>query len=105
MRCIGIIVIIIGIINIVIPELFCHKGTKLNNDQTYAENKHAVIDFFLFVYRDNLKILLNDVNHQKKILKEEGIIIDGIELNVEFLGKNRFSFGLCFSNSNGLFFY
>lgn len=48
------------------------------------------IDFqFLFVDRDNLKILLEDINHQKKILKEQGITIDGRHYSVEFLGKNQ----------------
>ena len=48
------------------------------------------IDFqFLFVERDNLKILLEDINHQKKILKEQGITIDGTHYSVEFLGKNQ----------------
>jgi len=35
--------------------------------------------------RDNLKILLKDVNNQKKVLKEEGIFIDGRHCTVEFL--------------------
>lgn len=48
------------------------------------------IDFqFLFVDRDNLKILLEDINHQKKTLKEQGITIDGRHYSVEFLGKNQ----------------
>ena len=48
------------------------------------------IDFrLLFVDRDNLKILLEDINHQKKILKEQGITIDGRHYSVEFLGKNQ----------------
>ena len=42
-----------------------------------ALNWKMSIDFrLLFVDRDNLKILLEDINHQKKILKEQGITID-----------------------------
>ncbi|CAH3163324.1 unnamed protein product, partial [Pocillopora meandrina] len=35
--------------------------------------------------RDNLKIHLEDINHQKKILKEKGMIVDGRHYTVEFL--------------------
>lgn len=35
--------------------------------------------------RDNLKILFEDINHQKKILKEKGMTVDGRHYTVEFL--------------------
>ena len=55
-----------------------------------ALNLTMTIDFqVLFVDRDNLEILLEDINHQKKILKEQGITIDGRHYSVEFLGKNQ----------------
>lgn len=42
--------------------------------------------FYLY-FRENLKILLEDVNNQKKQLKEEGISVDGKHFSVEFVGK------------------
>ena len=38
------------------------------------------------LFRENLKVLLNDVNEQKKVLKETGIFVDGKHHNVEFVG-------------------
>lgn len=39
-------------------------------------------------------MLFKDVDNQKKIFKEGGIIIDGKNYDVEFLGKNHIKFGL-----------
>ena len=50
---------------------------------------------FLFVDKDNLKMLINDVNHQTKLLKENGIVVDGRHYNVQFPGTDHVSFG-CF---------
>ena len=41
----------------------------------------------LIILRENLKVLLKDVNQQKKVLKEEGIHVDGKHYDVEFIGK------------------
>jgi len=38
--------------------------------------------------RKSLKVLLSDINRQKRKLKEEGITIDGKFYNIEFLGKD-----------------
>ena len=43
--------------------------------------------FVLFTLRENLTILLEDVNDQKKRLKEEGVLVDGKHFSVEFVGK------------------
>lgn len=40
-----------------------------------------------FSCRENLKILLKDVNEQKKCIKENGIIVDGTHHGVQFVGK------------------
>lgn len=45
--------------------------------------------FVLFTIRENLKILLKDVNDQKKRLKQEGISVDGKHFSVEFVGKSH----------------
>lgn len=63
------------------------------------------IDFqFLFVDRDNLKILLEDINHQKKILKEQGITIDGIDITLlNFLVRISLGLGICFKSKLQVF--
>lgn len=42
---------------------------------------------FCFSCRENLKILLKDVNEQKKCIKENGIIVDRTHHGVQFVGK------------------
>ena len=42
-----------------------------------------IIDYFS--WRENLKILLKDINHQKKLLKVYGIVIDGKHYHVQFV--------------------
>ena len=54
-------------------------------------NSLHVYLFVLFTFRENLKILLEDVNAQKKRLKEEGILVDGKHFSVEFVGKIHIS--------------
>ncbi|XP_022791526.1 uncharacterized protein LOC111330830, partial [Stylophora pistillata] len=34
--------------------------------------------------RESLKVLLKDVNEQKRIIKNQGIFVDGMKFNVEF---------------------
>lgn len=46
--------------------------------------------YHYFSWRENLKILLKDINHQKKLLKENGIVIDGKHYHVQFVGKSLF---------------
>ena len=43
--------------------------------------------FLFFFCRENLKILLKDVNEQKRCLKENGIVVDGTHHEVQFVGK------------------
>lgn len=40
-----------------------------------------------FSCRENLKILLKDINEQKKCIKENGITVDGTHHGVQFVGK------------------
>lgn len=40
-----------------------------------------------FSCRENLKIILKDVNEQKKLIKQNGIFVDGTQHCVEFVGK------------------
>ena len=44
--------------------------------------------YHYFSWRENLKILLKDINDQKKLLKENGIVIDGKHYHVQFVGKS-----------------
>ena len=43
-----------------------------------------------FLWRDNLKILLEDINNQKKILKDNGIDVDDKHYQVQFVGRCLF---------------
>lgn len=40
-----------------------------------------------FLCRDNLKILLEDLNSQKRILKDNGIDVDNKHYQVQFVGS------------------
>ena len=37
--------------------------------------------------RESPKVLLKDVNEQKRTIKNQGIFVDGIKVNIEFDGK------------------
>ena len=55
----------------------------------YTVNAHIFhYSCSLLVCRENLKILLAEVNQQKKALKEKGICVDGKHHSVEFVGKS-----------------
>ena len=46
------------------------------------------VEYILFFFcRDNLKILLKDLNNQKKILKDNGIVVDDKHYQIEFVGR------------------
>ena len=49
----------------------------------------------LLIHRENLKVLLKDVNQQKKALKEKGIHVVGKHHDVEFIGKVCYLMTLC----------
>ena len=42
--------------------------------------------YYSFLCRDNLKILLKDLNNQK-ILKDNGIVVDDKHYQIEFVGR------------------
>ena len=48
----------------------------------------CLLEYYIFFFcRDNLKILLEDLNNQKKILKENGIAVDDKHYQVQFVGR------------------
>ena len=79
---------------------------SVSNTTHYSLDYKFVKEILFFIdikfLRENLKILLRDVNDQKKVLKEEGITVDGTHYGVEFVGKIQYLFRVqtcfkCFS--------
>lgn len=67
--------VLLGVVPLVGP-VYSQQSAKLVYPLAIANSQEN---------RENLKILLKDLNEQKRIIKEQGIIVDGIKYNVDFV--------------------
>ena len=68
--------------------LISHINILVGHACSFCNYQHnPILLCFCFSCRENLKILLKDVNEQKKCIKENGIIVDGTHHGVQFVGK------------------
>lgn len=61
----------------------------------YGKFTADVMFVSLIIHREHLKVLVKDVNQQKKVLKEKGIHVDGKHYDVEFIGKICYVMTFC----------
>ena len=73
----------------------------------FSNNFSLPVTLLFIIIRENLKMLIVNVNKQKDALKKNGITVDGVHCAVRFNGKfhiivNNAFFSTIILNSNGV---